>query len=97
MLRLHPFTYHRPDTVEHAVALLGEHAGDVMPLAGGTDLVPNMKHGLFTPAHVVALKQIGELRGIEERDGELWIGPAETLATVVDRVDPGRRVATSAL
>lgn len=82
MLRLHPFTYHRPDTVEQAVALLGEHAGDVMPVAGGTDLVPNMKHGLFTPTHVVALKQIGELRGIEERDGELWVGPAETLATV---------------
>jgi 4-hydroxybenzoyl-CoA reductase subunit beta len=53
-----------------------------MPIAGGTDLVPNMKHGLFTPAHVVALRQIRELRGIEERDGELWIGSAETLTAV---------------
>ncbi|MGH7575776.1 MAG: FAD binding domain-containing protein, partial [Longimicrobiales bacterium] len=82
MLRLHEFVYHRPDTLGHAVALLGEHAGDVMPIAGGTDLVPNMKHGLFTPAHVVALRQIDELRGIGQREGELWIGPAETLAAV---------------
>lgn len=82
MLRLHEFTYHRPRTLAQAVALLREHAGQVLPLAGGTDLVPNMKHGLFTPAHVVALKPVAELHGIEERDGELWIGPAETLTTV---------------
>ncbi len=35
-----------------------------MPVAGGTDLLPNMKHGLFRPGHVVSLNRIGELRGI---------------------------------
>ncbi|MCI0434276.1 MAG: FAD binding domain-containing protein, partial [Gemmatimonadetes bacterium] len=82
MLRLHEFTYHRPRTLGEAVALLRDHAGDALPIGGGTDLVPNMKHGLFTPAHVVALRQIAELRGVVERDGELWIGPAETLTAV---------------
>ncbi len=79
MLRLPPFRYHRPATVDEAVALLGEHAGDVMPVAGGTDLVPNMKHRLFEPGHLVALKGIGELQGIREEDGWLRIGAAETL------------------
>jgi 4-hydroxybenzoyl-CoA reductase subunit beta len=82
MLRLHGYEYHRPRTLHEATALLREHVGDIMPIAGGTDLMPNMKHGLFTPAHVVALKQVRELHGIEERAGELWIGAAETLTTV---------------
>jgi 4-hydroxybenzoyl-CoA reductase subunit beta len=65
-----------------ALELLKEHAGDVMPIAGGTDLVPNMKHKLFTPGHLVALKGIEELHGIDERDGELVIGAAVSLTAV---------------
>jgi 4-hydroxybenzoyl-CoA reductase subunit beta len=67
-----------------ALALLSEHAGDVMPIAGGTDLVPNMKHKLFTPGHLVALRQISGLSGIEERNGELIIGAAASLTSVAD-------------
>ena len=82
MLRLPPFRYHRPATVDEAVALLAAHAGDVLPVAGGTDLVPNMKHRLFEPGHLVALKGIAELKGIREEDGRLRIGAAETLTSV---------------
>ena len=82
MLRLPPFRYHRPTSVDEAVALLGEHAGDVMPVAGGTDLIPNMKHRLFEPGHLVALKGIADMKGIVEADGHLRIGAAETLAAV---------------
>ncbi|MFQ5888942.1 MAG: FAD binding domain-containing protein [Gemmatimonadota bacterium] len=79
MLRLHPYSYHRPGTVEEALATLAEHAGKALPIAGGTDLVPNMKHRLFTPEHLVALKGIEELRGIEQTEEGLRIGAAETL------------------
>jgi 4-hydroxybenzoyl-CoA reductase subunit beta len=82
MLRLHPYVYHRPRRLDEALELLKEHAGDVMPIAGGTDLVPNMKHGLFSPGHLVALKGIDELHGIEERNGELVIGAAESLKSL---------------
>jgi 4-hydroxybenzoyl-CoA reductase subunit beta len=82
MLRLPPYRYHRPARVEDAVALMGEHAGDAMYIAGGTDLVPNMKHRLFEPGHLIALKGISELKGIREQDGVLRIGAAETLTTV---------------
>lgn len=82
MLRLPPFRYHRPATVDEALALLAAHAGDVLPVAGGTDLVPNMKHRLFEPGHLVALKGIAELKGIREEDGRLRIGAAETLTSV---------------
>jgi 4-hydroxybenzoyl-CoA reductase subunit beta len=82
MLRLPEFTYHRPRALAEALDLLGAHAGAVMPIAGGTDLMPNMKHRLFSPAHIVALRGLSELHGIELRDGVLSIGAAETLSTV---------------
>ena len=82
MLRLPPYQYHRPSTVAEAVSLMGEHAGDAMYIAGGTDLIPNMKHRLFEPGHVIALKGIGELRGIGEENGHLRIGATESLTSV---------------
>jgi 4-hydroxybenzoyl-CoA reductase subunit beta len=82
VLRLPPYRYHRPESLREAVALLAEHAGDVIAVAGGTDLIPNMKHRLFEPAHLVALKGLPELRGIRHADGHLEIGAAETLTSV---------------
>lgn len=83
MLRLPPYTYHRPATIEAAIALLAEHRDEgALPIAGGTDLVPNMKHKLFTPGHVVALRGIDALHGITLADGEIVIGAAETLQAV---------------
>ncbi|MDH3297879.1 MAG: FAD binding domain-containing protein [Gemmatimonadota bacterium] len=82
MLRLHSYVYHRPANLEEAVALLTEHAGDVLPIAGGTDLVPNMKHRLFTPGHLVALRGLRELKGISDADGLIRLGAAESLASI---------------
>ena len=61
---------------------MGEHPGDAMYIAGGTDLIPNMKHRLFEPGHVIALKGIGELKGIGAENGHLRIGATETLTSV---------------
>jgi len=82
MLRLHAYEYHRPSTVEEAIALLSEHAGDVMPLAGGTDLMPNMKHGLFTPGHLVSLRGIPTMQAIAQDGASFRIGAAVTLDAV---------------
>lgn len=92
MLRLHDYRYLRPPTLPDALELV--RRPDALPIAGGTDLVPNMKHRLFTPNLLVALKQIPDLRGITllDEDGratadprkarELAIGAAETLRTI---------------
>ena len=83
MLRLHPFEYHRPTRLDEALALLSAHGDDAMPIAGGTDLVPNMKHGLFTPAHLVSLRRVEELCGFgPSGDGGFRIGAAESLDAV---------------
>jgi 4-hydroxybenzoyl-CoA reductase subunit beta len=90
VLRLPPYRYHRPGTVAQALELLGEHGPDAMPVAGGTDLVPNMKHRLFEPGHLVALKGIEEMRGVREEDGHLRIGAAETLTSVSEHPEVRR-------
>jgi 4-hydroxybenzoyl-CoA reductase subunit beta len=96
LLRLPPYRYHRPSTLAGALDLLAEHAGDVMPVAGGTDLIPNMKHRLFEPGHLVALRGIDELRGIRVEGGDLRIGAAETLSAVAGHAEVRDRFAVLA-
>ncbi|MFZ5468756.1 MAG: FAD binding domain-containing protein [Myxococcota bacterium] len=80
MLTLPPFQYHAPTSVDEAVRLLVQHQGQVKVLAGGTDLVPNMKHRLFTPPHVVGLKGIRDLSYVKEEGGALRLGAMLTIA-----------------
>ncbi len=80
MLTLPPFEYHAPTSVEEAVALLAAHRGHVKVVAGGTDLLPNMKHRLFTPEHVIGLRTIKGLNEISEGDGMLRLGAMVTIA-----------------
>jgi carbon-monoxide dehydrogenase medium subunit len=67
--------YHAPETVEQAIALL---AGDpaARPLAGGTDLIVQMKSGRTTPSAIVDLKRIGGLIGVRAHQGGFAIGAA---------------------
>ena len=96
MLRLPPFQYHRPHTLDEALELLDRHGPEARPIAGGTDLIPNMKHRLFTPDHLVALGGIAEMKGIDdEGDGALRIGAGETLAAVA--ADPAVEAAVPGL
>ena len=83
MLRLPKFQLEQPATVAEALDLLAKHGDKAMPIAGGTDLVPNMKHELFTPEVVVSLAGIDELRGVKRgHDGSLVIGAMTTLEEV---------------
>ncbi len=85
MLRLPRFRVETPRTLDEALALLERHGERALLLAGGTDLVPNMKHELFTPEVVVSLQAIEALRGVrEEPDGALAIGATTTLARLAD-------------
>ena len=90
MLRLPTFEIARPTTVAEAVALLAEHGPRAMVLAGGTDLVPNLKHKLFEPDVLVAIGGIPELTGVRVEDGTLVIGASTTLTDVAGHTDVQR-------
>jgi carbon-monoxide dehydrogenase medium subunit len=75
---LHPFERHTPTRVEEATELLDRYGDDGVAYVGGTELFLLFKFGFARQPHVIDLKGIEELRGIERRNGELRIGAAET-------------------
>jgi CO/xanthine dehydrogenase FAD-binding subunit len=78
------FEYFAPQSLDEAVTLLKERGDGVRLLAGGTDLLVQMKEAGLHPSAVVSLHALSELRGIEATsDGGLRIG-AGTLAADVD-------------
>ena len=69
----------RPSSVAEAVDALARHPGSRV-LAGGTDVVPNLKYGLYDTQHLVALRGLSkELRYLREEDGELRLGALCTI------------------
>jgi carbon-monoxide dehydrogenase medium subunit len=76
------FDYHAPADLATAVALLGELGDEGKAIAGGQSLVPLLALRLAAPPNLVDLRRLTELRGIEQRDGGLWIGAGTTQATI---------------
>jgi len=72
------FAYHRPTSVVEAVGLLADLGDDARPLAGGHSLIPMMKLRLATPAHLIDLAGVAELKGIRADDGQIVIGAMTT-------------------
>jgi carbon-monoxide dehydrogenase medium subunit len=73
-----PFAYHRPASVQEAVAMLADLGEDARPLAGGHSLIPMMKLRLAAPEHLVDLSRIPELKGIRAEGGDIVIGAMTT-------------------
>lgn len=81
MLPLPKAEYEAPRTVDEAVRFLAEPGA--MPISGGTDLIPSIKHRLFEPSLYVSTRRIAGLADIVEGpDGTLRIGAAATLRAV---------------
>ena len=81
MMRLPSYRYRAPQTIADAAAWLAESPTDTMLLAGGTDLIPNMKRRQQVPSTVVGLRGVTELSQLRDRDG-FEIGAGVTLSTL---------------
>ena len=53
MLPLPPFEWIAPHSLDEVVRALAEHPDQTMLVAGGTDVLPNLKYGLYTPRRVI--------------------------------------------
>lgn len=83
MLRLPAFAHAAPERLDEALALLAQPGRRARVLAGGTDLLPNLKHGIEEADLLVSLRRLDELRGIAELpDGTLRLGATATLEEV---------------
>ena len=95
MMRLPHFAFHSPRSVREAADLLAAAPpGEAMIVAGGTDLLPNMKRRQQVPRTLVSLRRVSELRAGSNGDG-LTLGAGLTLTEVVN--DPRVRSTYSGL
>ena len=82
MMRLPQFHYYRPRDIREAVQILAAE-DNAMVVAGGTDLLPNMKRRQQTPRTLVALRYIDSLKGLTNGTG-LTVGAGVTLTSLVE-------------
>jgi carbon-monoxide dehydrogenase medium subunit len=71
-----------PRTVDEALRVLSERGPDAKLLAGGTDLLPQLKNGLLKPACVVDLSGVERLRALRADGSGLRIGAAVSARTL---------------
>ena len=76
------FDYVRPQSLEDALAQLGEHGDDARVLAGGHSLLPVMKARLADPGVLVDIAGIEGLSGISESEDGIRIGAMTTHAEI---------------
>ncbi len=78
---MYAFNYHRATSARQAANLLAK-AEDAKLLAGGHTLLPTMKLRLASPANIIDLSRVPELKGIEQKGRYLMIGAMTTHAEV---------------
>jgi CO/xanthine dehydrogenase FAD-binding subunit len=77
------FEYFAPRTLEEALRLLDEKRGSARLLAGGTDLIVQMKAGRVSPSSVIDTKKIPELNRLDyTSDSGLFVGAAVPVSTM---------------
>jgi 4-hydroxybenzoyl-CoA reductase subunit beta len=95
MMRLPLFEFRTPHTLEEAVRILHGQGPDTMPLAGGTDLLPNMKRRQQVPRTLMSLRQVEVLRQVKWSDSAWRLGACLTLSDIA--ADPRFRNGLTAL
>jgi 4-hydroxybenzoyl-CoA reductase subunit beta len=91
VIRLPPFIYVSPKTLDEAVRAVADAGPEGMLVAGGTDLYPNMKRRQFEPTTLVGLRAVKQLRGVTGagRAG-MTIGACTTLTAVATHPELAR-------
>lgn len=74
--------YLLPDTVAEALDLLDRHCGQAMIIAGGTDILPDIRKGKHALACLVDVTRIPELTQVRVADGAVEVGAAVTFAAL---------------
>ena len=75
---MHNFVYREPETLEEALALLDELGEDAKIVAGGTALVIMLNQRLLMPSHLISLRKLPDIDGIESLEGALQLGALAT-------------------
>ena len=74
--------FEAPETVEDAVRLLADADGEAMPLAGGTDLLVQLRTDFVRPGLIIDLKRIPALMDVTVNGDDIRVGAAVSGATL---------------
>ncbi|MDI6696740.1 MAG: xanthine dehydrogenase family protein subunit M [Anaerolineales bacterium] len=82
---MNAFLYLRPQSLDEVITLLVRYGREARLLAGGTDLLVQMRHDLIAPQVVIDLKRVAELRAdVQLLDGVLRIGALTVLSDLIE-------------
>lgn len=95
MMRLPMFAFHAPRTLEEAARILDGEGLNAMPLAGGTDLLPNMKRRQQVPKTLMSLRSVETLHQVQLDHSASRLGACLTLSEIAS--DPRFRNGMTAL
>ncbi|HET90955.1 MAG TPA: xanthine dehydrogenase family protein subunit M [Chloroflexi bacterium] len=73
-----------PQTLAEALDMLAESAPDAVPLAGGTNLIVDLRDRRQCPAVLVNVAELAELRGIRQENGHVVMGGGTTIAEMLN-------------
>jgi CO/xanthine dehydrogenase FAD-binding subunit len=73
-------SYFRPRSLEEALEILAQRPGETRPVAGGTDVLVHADKSGPVRGMLFDIAAVPEMKGLEERDSELWIGALTTHA-----------------
>jgi CO/xanthine dehydrogenase FAD-binding subunit len=79
---MNALTYESPGSLDEAVKMLAVANGDAKLLAGGTDLLVQLRMGMIQPKLIIDIKKIPELSGIKEENGGYRVGASVSGAVV---------------
>ena len=79
--------YHKPSTVDEAIALMQKHEDECKILAGGQSLIPVMRLRLADPENLIDISGIEELKSISSDENSITIGAAVTHGTIAKNAD----------
>jgi carbon-monoxide dehydrogenase medium subunit len=77
-------TFFRPETLQEALKLLAQRTPDGKPLAGGTNIVVEMRDGHHANKSLVDLSRVRELHGIQRQNGYIVIGGGTTITELLE-------------
>ena len=78
------FDFYRPIALPEALALLAKHGADVLPIAGGTNVLVDLRAGKHEPRTLMDITRLPGLRSIQRDNGHLVIGGGTTISDLLN-------------
>lgn len=92
MLPLKPFALCEPKNFAELKAILATMDDHTKLMAGGTDLLPNLKHGLYDVNRIISLKRVSELKACEIKEGRITLNAMVKLNDIARNLQIQRAV-----